>query len=208
MVRSVVQGEVEKEVRKLKRTMDALQVKNVALKAKVANLQATVNIEKAKRKRGKAFIVRLCEEDKVKAMFYSPSKIQAARQRLQEEQQEKDAAEAQREEEKRRKQQAKEEQQLLVAQRKAAREEARVQRETDKFQKQQRQKEVTEQRKLNKQLTAEARKVKQDQKIDRARSKLQPKNIDVVNTSDHEEGVQIRSSRFGRQIKPFKHFCK
>ena len=206
LVRLVVQGEVGKEVRKLERTMDALQVKNVALKAKVANLQATVHIEKAKRKRGKALMVRLCEEGEVKAIFYSPRKIQSARQRLKEEQQEKDAAEAQKEEEKRRKQQAKEEQQLLIAQRKAAREEARVQRETDKLQKQQRQKEVTEQRKLNKQLAAEARKVKQDQKIDRARSKLQLENIDVVNTSDREEGVQIRSSRFGRQIKPSKHF--
>ena len=74
--------------------MDALQVKNMALKAKVANLQATVNIKKAKKKRGKALIVRLCKKNKVKAIFYSPSKIQAARQRLQKEQQEKDAAEA------------------------------------------------------------------------------------------------------------------
>ena len=53
-----------------------------------------MNIKKAKRKRDKALMVRLCEEDEVKAMFYSPSKIQAARQRLQEEQQKKDAAEA------------------------------------------------------------------------------------------------------------------
>jgi len=136
LIRSVVQGEVGKEVRRLEKTVDALYVKNVALEARVANLKTTVNVEKAKRRRGKALMIRICEEGEVKAMFYSPNKLQAARQRLQEEQQEKDAAEAQKEEEKRRKQQVKEEKQLLIAQRKAAREETRIQREADKLQKQ------------------------------------------------------------------------
>ena len=94
LVRNVVQGEVGKKVRKLKKTMDALCVKNVALKAEVANLQITVNIEKAKRKRGKAMMNTVGQEGEIKAIFYSPDKIPAARQRLQEEQQEKDAAEA------------------------------------------------------------------------------------------------------------------
>ena len=81
--------------------MDALCVKNIALKAEVANLQTTVNIEKAKKKRGKAIMNRINQKGKIKAIFYSPDKIQAARQRLQKEQQKKDAAEAQKKEEKR-----------------------------------------------------------------------------------------------------------
>ena len=74
-----MQGEVGKEVRKLEKTMDALCVKNVALEARVANLQTTVNIEKAKRKRGKALMNRIGQESEAKAIFYSPNKIQAAR---------------------------------------------------------------------------------------------------------------------------------
>ena len=53
-----------------------------------------MNIEKAKRKRKKAIINRIGQKGEIKAIFYSPDKIQTARQRLQEEQQEKDAAEA------------------------------------------------------------------------------------------------------------------
>ena len=58
-------GEVGKEVRKFEKTMDALCVKNVALEVKVANLQATVSIKKAKRKRGKTLINRITQEGKV-----------------------------------------------------------------------------------------------------------------------------------------------
>ena len=47
----------------------------MALKAKVANLQATVNIKKIKKKRDKALIVRLYKKNKVKAMFYNFNKI-------------------------------------------------------------------------------------------------------------------------------------
>ncbi len=63
-----------------------------------------------------------------------------------------------------------------------------------------------EQRKINKQLAAEARKAKQDQRIDRARSKLQQEETDTANAENQKEEVQIRSSRFGRQIKPSKQF--
>ena len=51
----------------------------MTLKAKVANLQATVYIKKVKKKRSKAFIVKLCKKGKVKAIFYSFRKIQSAR---------------------------------------------------------------------------------------------------------------------------------
>ena len=66
----------------------------MTLKAKIANLQATVYIKKVKKKRSKAFIVRFYKKSKIKVIFYSPRKIQLARQRLKKKQQKKNAAKA------------------------------------------------------------------------------------------------------------------
>ena len=95
---------------------------------------------------------------------------------------------------------------MLIAQRKVAREEARIQCEADKLQKQQLQMEAAEQRKITKQLAAEARKAKQYQKIYRARSNLKHTETEVMHATNQEERDQTRSSRFGRQIKPSKQF--
>ena len=124
------------KTKKVINTIDQLIIENIILRVKTANLKAILRHEKDKRRRGKPLFDDLAVEGDMKAMFFSLSKIQRARDRQQEKVQEKDLAQAQKIEEKHQKQLAKEVKQLLIAQRKAGREEQRLQRLKEKAQKQ------------------------------------------------------------------------
>ena len=195
-----------KKVRKLERTVDGLYAKNVLLEAKVANLQTTISMEKAKRKRGKPLLAQEDLEDGGAAKFWSPNKIDTAKQRLQEEARQKDAAQAQKEEERRARLQAKEERQLLVAQRQAKRKEARLQRVEETERKKQLRAELAQQREADKQLTADIKQVEQYQQNHSAKSKARSKQAIAPKEAAEEEGVAISSSRSGRKIKAPKQF--
>jgi len=82
------------EARKLINTMDYLTTQNTILSAKVKDLQETVRLEKGKARRGKPLFDDLGVNGEVKAMFFSPSKIQRARERQREREIEKDSAQA------------------------------------------------------------------------------------------------------------------
>ena len=206
LVLATVQGRVGKEVRKLTNTVDYLYSKNVQLEAKVANLQATMDIEKDKRRRKKPLLHQVGQEGEIKAMFWTPGKIGTVHRLQAEEAQAKTAAELQKEEERRQKQQAKEDKQLLMAQRKVSREKARLEREEEKQRKKRLREEAAEQRKADKQLTTEVQQAKKYLKNHRARSKLQQQEQNAAIEVDQEGGVPIRSSRSGRQLKPTRQF--
>jgi flagellar biosynthesis GTPase FlhF len=206
IVKDVMGEVIGPEARKLINTMDYLTTQNTILSAKVKDLQETVRLEKGKARRGKPLFDDLGVNGEVKAMFFSPSKIQRARERQREREIEKDSAQAQKEEEKLRKQQEKEEKQAIIVQRKVAREEKRLQREVDRRQKQALQKEATQQRQINKQLRNEVKEAQKKQRNQRKQSVLQQLVDFAVNEVFEAERAQTRTSRSGRQIRPNQRF--
>jgi hypothetical protein len=206
MVKKGMGQEITEGGRKLVRTIDYQNTKIFVLEAKVASLQESLAIEKSRVRRGKGLKLPKPADGEPKAQFYSPNKIGEAKRRRQEEELEKNAAQAQKEEDKLRRIEAKKEKQILTDQRKAEREKQRLQREEEKRKKDQLRKEEAEQKAVDKQLTADVKKVKNYLKVSRARTKKQLEERDAVIKAVEEEGVEIRSSRFGRQIKPRKQF--
>ena len=154
-MREVVGEVMAPEARKITNTIDRLTTENTILQAKIRSLQETVRIEKNKRRRGKPLFDDLGVNNDGGAMFFSPSKIQRARDRQKEKEEERDLVQAQKIEDKRQKQLAKEEKELLTAQRKAGREEQRLQRLKERAQKQAIQAEAQEQRIVDRQLRLE-----------------------------------------------------
>ena len=194
------------ETRKVINTIDQLIIENIILRAKTANLKATLRHEKGKRRRGKPLFDDLAVKGDMKVMFFSLSKIQRARDRQQEKVQEKDLAQAQKIEKKHQKQLAKEVKQLLIAQRKAGREEQRLQRLKEKAQKQVNQTATQEQRQVNQQLRLELIEDKKQEKKRRQESKLKQVVENMMIEAPEKEQGEIRSSRFGRQLKASKQF--
>ena len=127
LMREVVGEVMAPEARKISNTIERLTTENTILQGKIADLRETVRLEKNKRRRGKPLFDDLGVENDGGAMFFSPSKIQRARDRQKEKERERDLLQAQKIESKHQKQLAREEKQLLTAQRKAGREEQRLQ---------------------------------------------------------------------------------
>ena len=206
LVRDAVGEALAPQSRKIINTIDRLTTENTILKAKNTDLQETLRLEKNKRRRGKPLFNDLGIDGETKAMFFSPSKIQRARDRQLEKEQEKDLVQAQKAEEKHQKQLAKEEQRLLTAQRKAGREGMRLQRQKEEAQKQADQARAKEERMIDQQLKQDLVEAKKLLKKVRQSSKLQQEVENEVIEVPEEEGGQIRASRFGRQLKASKQF--
>ena len=206
LVRGVVGEILVPEARKIINTIDRLTTENTILTAKMADLQETVRLEKNKRRRGKPLFDDLGVDGETKAMFFSPSKIQRARERQAEKEQEKDTAQAQKIEDKHQKELAKEAKQLLIAQRKAGREKKRLERQKEKGQKQASQLAAIQQRIVSRQLRLEfAEAKKQKKKASQCSNAEEWIDIDTFETPE-EEVVETRASRFGRQLKATKQF--
>ena len=137
------------KTRKIINTIDQLIIENIILRVKTTNLKTILRHEKNKKRREKFLFNDLTMKNDMKIMFFSLSKIQRARNRQQKKMQEKDLAQTQKIEKKHQKQLAKEVKQLLIAQRKAGREEQRLQRLKEKAQKQINQTATQEQRQVN-----------------------------------------------------------
>ena len=206
LVRDVVGEVLIPEARKIINTIDRLTTENIILSAKNADLRETIRLEKNKRRRGKPLFDDLGVDGETKAMFFSPSKIQRARERQAEKEQERDVAQAQKIEDKHQKELAKEAKQLLIAQRKAGREETRLQRLKKKEQKQANQTAAIQQRIVDRQLKLELEGVKkQKEKPPQSSNAEEWVDIDTFEVPK-EEVVQIRASRYGRQLKATKQF--
>jgi len=69
------------EARKLNHTIGKLSTENELLKAENQGLRRTVRIEKDRRRRGKPLFDDLGIDSETKGVFFSPRKIQGARDR-------------------------------------------------------------------------------------------------------------------------------
>lgn len=116
--------------------MISLQAENAILKAENEGLRTAVKTEKRRRKRGRPLMEEMRKDEDGGAMFFSPNKVQQARDRMAEKDKEKDEASKAKEAEKEAKRRAKEEAQLMIEQRRGEREKARIAREKAKVEKQ------------------------------------------------------------------------
>lgn len=106
------------------------------VQAENEGLRLAVRTEKRRRRRGRGIFEDMREEADGKALFFSPTKIQIARDKLEAKDREKDEATAAKEAENEAKRKAKEEQALMLEQRKAEREKTQKERARNKIEKQ------------------------------------------------------------------------
>ena len=130
LLRQVVSDVYNERSKKLSSTMHHLSTENILLKLRCEGLENALLNEKKKRQRGKPLLFELRAPEDGYAVFYSPGKIQQARQLQSEKEAAEELAKASKEQEKLRRQQEKQEKQRLIEERKqirAANKELRIQ---------------------------------------------------------------------------------
>lgn len=145
------------KIKKLENTVISLHTKLAIAKAENNGLRKAVTTEKRRRKRGKGLFEDMREEGDGHALFFSPSKIQLAREKKEAKERKKDEEALQKENEKIVKRQEKEEQARLVEQRKKEREKTRLAKEREKLEKQREREQVKADKLAAKQLQDEAK---------------------------------------------------
>ncbi|RDI78219.1 hypothetical protein Vi05172_g11826 [Venturia inaequalis] len=110
MFQVAIQEDNPRMARKLQNSMVSLQAQLAIVKAENEGLRLAVTTEKRRRKRGKPLIEDLRDKADGRAMFFSPKKIQQAKDKMEQKEREKDKAEALKEAEKEAKRAAKVEQ--------------------------------------------------------------------------------------------------
>ncbi len=176
------------------------------LKAENEDLRRTVRIERSRRRREKPLFDDLGVNDEAKGVFFSPNKIQAARdrqiQRIEEEQQ----AAIQKAEEKEQRKLRKLEEQRLIAERKVEREKKKAERKKEAKRKKKLRAKELKQRRLVQEQKLKAKELQKWQKKKSKEVEVQ-QFTDFVAIEEVERGPsQIRSTRAGRQFKASKRF--
>lgn len=121
LLNRVVANIYDKNTKKLSSTMHHLSTENILLKLRCQGLESALQNEKKKRQRGKALQFDIPPPENGGAVFYSPRKVQQARDLQKQKDEAIQLAKASKEEEKVRRQQAKEEKQRLLEERKRIR---------------------------------------------------------------------------------------
>ena len=155
------------DVRSLANTLEKLTSENSILTHENEGLRKAVFIEKSRRKRGKPLFHLLREDNEVKAMFFSPSKIQAARDSQTHKQQEKQRLEAEKQHEKLQRLLEKENKAKAVQQRKCDREEARARKQQEMKERKAIREQAKEDRQVQQQLQRELKEQKNKAKNNR-----------------------------------------
>jgi hypothetical protein len=121
LLNRVVADVYDKNTKKLSLTMHHLSTENILLKLRCQGLESALQNEKKKRQRGKALQFNIPPPENGGAVFYSPKKVQQARELQKQKDEAIQIAKASKEEKKVRQQQAKEEKQRLLEERKRIR---------------------------------------------------------------------------------------
>ncbi len=206
LMKSVVGEVIGSEARKLNNTMEKLTTDVALLKAENEGLRRTVRIERSRRRRGKPLFDDLGVNSEAKGVFFSPNKIQAARdrqiQRIEEEQQ----AAIQKADEKEQRELRKLEEQRLIAERKVEREKKKAEREEEAKRKKKLRAKELEQRRLVQEQKLKAKELQKEQKKKSKEVKVQQSTDFVPIEEVERRPSQIRSTRAGRQNKAPKRF--
>ena len=167
LMKDVVGEGLGPDVRSLANTLEKLTTENSILTHENEGLRQAVFIEKSRRKRGKPLFHLLREDSEVKTMFFSPSKIQAARDSQTHKRQEKQRLEAEKQHGKLQRLLEKENKAKAVQQRKCDREEARVHKQQEMKERKAIREQAKEDRQVQQQLQRELKEQKNKAKNNR-----------------------------------------
>jgi Spy/CpxP family protein refolding chaperone len=205
-MKSVVEEAIDSQARKLNNTIEKLTTDVALLKAENEGLRRTVRIERSRRRREKPLFDDLGVNGEAKGVFFSPNKIQAARDRQIQRIEEKQQAAIQKAEEKEQRELRKLEKQRLIAERKVEREKKKAEREEKAKRKKKLRAKELKQRRLIQEQKLKAKELQKGQKKKSKEVEVQ-QFTDFVAIEEVERGPsQIRSTRAGRQFKASKRF--
>ena len=200
LLRQTVEDIYDSRASKLSHTIHAISVQKTLLQHKVGQLEEALINEKKRRQRGKPLLLEAPEEYHGGAVFWSPSKVQAARDRQEQKDAEEKAMQLQKDEDTKHKKEKKKEKALLLEERRRARVAAREARELEKQKKAIEREEVKIARQAERQLKED---IKLSKKGKRKAPRLpkEPECVDVDISSTIDEVPSMSRSRLGRKIK-------
>ncbi len=205
-MKSVVEEAIGSQARKLNNTIEKLTTDVALLKAENEGLRRTVRIERSRRRREKSLFDDLGVNDEAKGMFFSPNKIQAARDRQIQRIEEKQQAAIQKAEEKEQRELRKLEEQRLIAERKVEREKKKTKRKKEAKRKKKLRAKELKQRRLVQEQKLKAKELQKGQKKKSKEVKVQQFTDFVAIEEVKRRSSQIRSTRAERQFKASKRF--
>jgi len=205
-MKSVVEEAIDSQARKLNNTVEKLTTDVALLKAENENLRRTVRIERSRRRREKSLFDDLGINGEAKGVFFSPNKIQTARDRQIQRIEEKQQAAIQKTKEKEQRKLRKLEKQRLIAERKVEREKKKAKREKEAKRKKKLRAKELKQRRLVQEQKLKAKELQKGQKKKSKEVKVQQFTDFVAIEEVKRRPSQIRSTRAGRQFKASKRF--
>ncbi len=205
-MKSVVEEAIGSQARKLNNTIEKLTTDVALLKAENEDLRRTVRIERSCRRREKPLFDDLEVNDEAKGVFFSPNKIQTARDRQIQRIEEKQQAAIQKAEEKEQRKLRKLEKQRLIAERKVEREKKKAKRKEEAKRKKKLRAKELKQRRLIQEQKLKAKELQKGQKKKSKEVKVQQFTDFVAIEKVKRESSQIRSTRAERQFKASKRF--
>jgi DDE superfamily endonuclease len=200
LMKDVVGEVLGPEVRSLANTLEKLTTENSILVHENEGLRKAVFIEKSRRKRGKPLFDLFRDESEVKAMFFSPTKIQAARDSQTQKQQEKQRLEAQKQHDKLQRLLEKENKAKEAQQKKYDREEARAQKQQEMKDKKATREQAKEDRLIQQQLQRELKGQEKETKNNR-KACILAKSVVVVPLPTAEGTDSVPKGGRPRRVK-------
>ncbi|CEL07079.1 hypothetical protein ASPCAL10244 [Aspergillus calidoustus] len=201
LLRGVVTDVYNENTKKLRLTMHHLSTENILLKLRCEGLETALQNEKKKRQRGKPLQLQLQAPEDGGAVFYSPQKIQQARDLQLEKERAANELKASKELQKVRRQEAKELKQQLLEERKRNREHQQELRRLEAEQKKKEKEEARAAKEAEKQLQKDFQQVrKTPKKPSKALNRQKPQDINPV-SPDVVEEVPPTVNRRGREIR-------
>jgi uncharacterized protein YpiB (UPF0302 family) len=185
-------------IQKVKDFVEKVTTENTLLKAKAAGLRKAVQIKKKRRKRGKPLFHNLRNLNDGKAMFWSPSKIQAAYKYQEDQTLAKEQEKAQKAESKLQKQLQKEENERMIIQRRQIREQERMAKKAQK-------EEELSHKQAAQQLKKDLQRLRETSKGFKKASSSKQQAVVTIQSDEEGNGAEIEPARPRRQITVPRH---
>jgi hypothetical protein len=205
LLRKVVSDVYHQDTKILSSTMHHLSTENIILKLRCQGLEEALVNEKKRHQRGKPLLLQLQDAESGNAVFYSPRKIQQARDLQREKEEAIQAAKTSKEEAKLRRQQEKEEKKRIIEEKRqiqASNKQLRLQQAEEK----ERQKEAVKEearivKEAESQLQNDIRTTKNGKKKQSIPSTPQNKPDIIAQTAEVVEEASTTINHRGRQIR-------
>jgi len=196
-----------RQEKKVKKTFDAVFHKSLALSTENEVLKAQLDLQKKQGQRSRTLFNELRAKSDNKALFFSPNKIQEAKDLLQSRERAKEEESEQKRRRKAAREEAKHLKQLEVEERRRQREIAKKEKEAQEAERIHVREEERQQRQAEKQLLADRKLAKKRKTRLRAKTVRSQANVDAVVEAQVECDPELAPSRSGRQRRLPQRYC-